>query len=147
MQQPVYLNESECGHVHTKRVNWDHFSILIDKTGVPNVGEAIGLPALQDLLDVNLRNIQDDMSPCSFCKCILNTLYLDKTFEEIQRLPSEVFLIKNIKDSTDTVEPGKILVFDVEVTCKEDKLNVSEKASDSVYYGKSIRITLDILQL
>lgn len=109
------------------------FSILIDKTEGPNVGEAIDLPALQDLLDINLKNIQDDMSPFSFSKCILNTLYLDKTLKEIQRLPSQVFLIKNINDSTDIVEPGNILVFDVEVTCKEDKLNVFEKASDSVY--------------
>lgn len=143
----IYLAELQYGHASLSCQLSLFFSILIDKKGGTNVGISINLPSLQNLLDINLTNIQDDMSPCSFYKCILNTLCLDETLEEIQRLPSKIFLIKNIRDSTNIVEPGKILVFDVAVNCKEDKLNVSEKVSDSVYYAKSILITPDILQI
>lgn len=106
------------------------FSYVIDKVKDPKFEESIDLSPLQNLPDIKFKTFQEDTPPRSFCKCILDVLYLDETLKDMQSAQSKVILVKNILDSKTEMEPGKIYVFEVEVKCKDDKLNIFENVSD-----------------
>lgn len=106
------------------------FSIVTDKVKDPKFNESIDLPALQDLPYIKFKTFQEDTPPRSFCKCILDALFIDEKLKDMESAPSKVILVKNILDSKTEMEPGKIYVFEVEVKCTDDKLNIFENVSD-----------------
>lgn len=101
--------------------------------------------SLKDAFDILLLKIKDDVSSLTFGKELLAAAHFDEFLSKIQSLLTSVDFLMNIPHYTESVEPGTIYVFNVEVLFEDNKLVVKEmviisfsKSLSRVHVGKKI---------
>lgn len=89
--------------------------------------QAIHSENLGELLNTISEAIQFPRSTRSFAEKLLNEEEKHKLIRDITLLSKEVVLHKKIKTETDSVEPGKVYVFEVDVCWERNKIGITEQ--------------------
>nr|XP_022308693.1 uncharacterized protein LOC111114603 isoform X3 [Crassostrea virginica] len=82
--------------------------------------------SLKDAFDILLLKIKDDVSTLTFGKELLAAAHFDEFLSKVQFISTSGDLLFDIPHNTESVEPGAIFVFNVEVLFEDNKLVVKE---------------------
>lgn len=82
--------------------------------------------SLKDAFDILLLKIKHDVSTLTFGKELLAAAHFDEFLSKVQFISTSGDLLLDIPYNTESVEPGAIYVFNVEVLFEDNKLVVKE---------------------
>ena len=82
--------------------------------------------SLKDAFEILLLKIKDDVSTLTFGKELLAAAHFDEFLSKIQSLSTSVDLLMDIPHNTESVEPGAIYIFEIEVLFEDNQLIVKE---------------------
>lgn len=82
--------------------------------------------SLKDAFDILLLKIKNDVSSLTFGKELLAAAHFEEFLSKVQFISTSGDLLLDIPHNTESVEPGAIFVFNVEVLFEDNKLVVKE---------------------
>ena len=84
-------------------------------------------PTPRCIMEFFLVHVEKPENVSTLSKVILNAVNLEAKMDRIRFFPEQLELRKTFPDSSEGLEPGNVFIFEVDVVCKNNKLQILEK--------------------
>lgn len=86
-------------------------------------------PTPRCIMEFFLVHVEKPENVSTLSKAILNAVNLEAKMDRIRFFPEQLELRKTFPDSSERLEPGIVFIFEVDVVCKNNKLQILEKVT------------------